>query len=49
MQDAHIDPPESIDVKLLDKAAFVHFLPVTNIVTFDEYAANQIFVPHIIK
>ena len=47
-QDAHIDPPESIDVKLLDGAAIVHLLPVSNVTNFDEYA-DRIFVPHIVK
>ena len=42
------DPPDSIDVQLLDGAAVVHFLPIANVVTFDEYA-DQIFVPHIIQ
>ena len=37
-----------IDVKLLDGAAVVHFLPTASIVTFDEYA-RQVFVPHIRK
>ena len=44
----HNDIPNSIDVTLLDGAAVVHLLPVTNIVTFDEYA-DQVFVPYIIK
>ena len=44
----HINPPNSIDVILLDGAAVVHFLPVTSIETFDEYA-DQVFMPYIIK
>ncbi len=42
------DPPDSIDVKLLDGAAVVHFLSTASIVTFDEYA-DQVFVPHVLK
>ena len=48
VQDTKKDPPDSFDVKLLDGAAVVHFLPCTNIVTFDEYA-ERIFVPYIMK
>ena len=43
-KDTHNDPPDSIEMKLLDGAAVVHFLPTTNIVTFDEYA-DRVFVP----
>jgi hypothetical protein len=42
------DPPDDIDVKLLDGAAVVHLLPTAGIVTFDEYA-DQVFLPHIMK
>ena len=42
------DPPNSIDVKLLDGAAVVHMLPTTNVVSFDEYASDA-FVPYIMK
>ena len=48
VKDIHNDPPDSIDVKLLDGAAVVHLLPVTSIVTFDDYA-DQVFVPYIIQ
>ena len=44
----HNEPPIFFDVKLLDGAAVVHFLPTANVVTFDDYA-NQVFVPHIIN
>ena len=47
-KDNQNDPPESIDVKLLDGAAVVHLLPTTDSVTFDEYA-DQVFVPHILN
>ena len=47
-KDTQNNPPDFIDVKLLDGAAVVHFLPTAGIVTFDEYA-RQIFVPHIRK
>ena len=46
--DAQNDPPDSIDVRLLDGAAVVQLLPTNNIATFNEYA-DQVFVPHIIK
>ena len=48
VNDAQNDPPDSIDVRLLDGAAVVHLLPTNNIATFNEYA-DQVFVPHIIK
>ena len=48
VQDTKKDPPDSFDVKLLDGAAVVHFLPCTNIVTFDKYA-ERVFVPDIMK
>ena len=48
VQDTHDDPPEFVDVKLLNGAAVVHLLPVTAAKTFDEYA-DQIFVPYIVK
>ena len=47
-QDKHEDPPEDLDVKLLDGAAVVHLLPTTNMVTFDQYA-NQVFIPYILR
>ena len=46
--DSQVDPPSFFDAKILDGAAVVHFLPVTNATTFDDYA-NKVFVPHIIK
>lgn len=42
--DIQNNPPDFLDVKLLDGAAVVHFLPTAGIVTFDEYA-HQVFVP----
>ena len=42
------EPPASLDVKVFDGAAVVHMLPVTNIKTFNDYAAN-IFIPHIMR
>jgi len=44
VQDTHSDPPEFVDVKLLDGAAVVHLLPVKAAKTFDKYV-DQIFVP----
>ena len=40
--------PTSFDVKILDGAAVVHFLPTNGITTFDDYA-NSVFIPCIIK
>ena len=48
VQDTHIDPPEFINVKLVDGVAVVHLLPVTNVTAFDEYA-DQIFVSYITR
>ena len=42
------EPPTSFDVKVLDGAAIVHLLPITNTVTFKEYACD-VFIPHIKK
>ena len=47
-KDIQNNPPDFIDVKLLDGAAVVHFLPTASIVKFDEYA-HHVFVPHIRK
>ena len=47
-KDIQNDPPNCIDVKLLDGAAVVHLLPTSNVTTFDEYA-DVVFVPHIMK
>ena len=47
-KDTQNNPPDFIDVKLLDGAAVVHFLLTAGNVTFDEYA-HQVFVPHIRK
>ena len=43
MQD---EPAAALDVKVLDGAAVVHLLPITNVTTFDEYASD-VFVPHL--
>jgi len=48
VRDAHSEPPNFVDVKLLDGAAVVHLLPTVNAATFDEYT-DQVFLPHIIK
>ncbi len=45
-QSTQNNSPTIFDVKVLDGAAVVHLLPIINIATFDEYAAD-IFVPHI--
>lgn len=48
-KDSPNDRLDYVDVKLLDGAAVVHFLPpTTNIVTFDDYA-DHVFIPHINK
>ena len=44
----HSDPPDFLDAMIVDGAAVVHFLPITNIVTFDDYA-DQICIPHILQ
>ncbi len=41
-------PPDSVDVKLLDGAAVVHFLNTANVLTFDQYA-DQVFLPYVMK
>ena len=46
--DTQNDSPNSFDLNLLDGAAVVHLLPITNVVTFDEYA-KDVFIPYIIK
>ena len=48
IQDTQNDPPNFIDVKLLDGAVVVHLLSTTNVATFDEYADN-VFIPHSLK
>ena len=40
--------PASFDVKILDGAAVVHFLPTNSITTFDDYASS-VFIPYIVK
>jgi len=42
------EQPSSFDVKILDGAAVVHLLPVTNIITFEDYTTN-VFLPYITK
>lgn len=42
------EPPASLDVRVLDGAAVVHMLPVTNIKTFNDYATD-VFIPHIMR
>ena len=39
-------PPESYDVKVFDRAALVHALPVSSVSTFDEYA-KAVFMPFV--
>ena len=47
-QKTHQEPPCIVHVKVFDGAAVVHFLPTTNITTFNEYASG-VFVPHIMN
>ena len=42
------NPPNCVDVKVLDGAAVVHLLSTTDVEAFDEYA-DRVFIPHIIK
>ena len=42
------EPPSTVDVKVYDGAAVMHFLSTTNITTFDEFVSG-VFVPHIMK
>ena len=42
------EDPTYFDVKVLDGAAVVHFLPTNGITTFDDYA-NSVFIPCIMK
>ena len=39
-------PPESYDVKVFDRAALVHALPVSSVSKVDEYA-KAIFIPFV--
>ena len=38
VRDTHSEPPDFVDVKLLDGVAVVHLLPTVSAATFDEYA-----------
>ena len=40
------EPPTQFDCKIFDGAVIVHCLPVTGVITFDDYAEN-VFIPHI--
>ena len=40
------EPPTQFDCKICDGAVIVHCLPVTGVITFDDYAENA-FIPHI--
>lgn len=42
----HPEPPSQFDSRICDGAVIVHCLPVTGVVTFDDYADN-VFVPYI--
>ena len=42
------DPPDALDVKLLDGACVVHYLSTAGTATFDSYA-DDVFIPHILK
>jgi len=46
VNDVQYEPPGFVDTKPLDGVAVVHFLPTTNVGTFNEYA-DQGFLPHI--
>jgi len=46
VSDVQDEPPSFVDVKLLDGAAVVHFLPTTNVVIFNEYADQIFFTAH---
>ena len=48
VKDTQNDPPDFVDVKLLDGAAVVHFLHTVNVLTFDQYA-EQVFLPYVMK
>ena len=48
MQNTQTEPPSLFDAKVLDGAAVVHLLSVTNVSTFDDYASG-VFVPHTMK
>ena len=47
-KDIQNDPPDFVDVKLLDGAAVVHFLHTVNVATFDQYV-DQVFLPYVMK
>ena len=48
VSDVQDEPPSFVDAKLLDGTAVVHFLPITNVVTFNEYA-DLILLLHLAK
>ena len=48
VQKTQTEVPFSVDVKILDGAAVVHFLSTTGITTFNDYASS-VFIPHIMK
>ena len=45
---AQPEPPTICDCRVLDGAAIVHFLPVTGVATFNDYAQN-VFIPYLQK
>ena len=45
---AQPEPPTICDCQVLDGAAIVHFLPVTGVATFNDYAQN-VFIPYLQK
>ena len=46
VQPQQAEPPTEFDCKICDGAVIVHCLPVTGVITFDDYAEN-VFIPHI--
>ena len=46
VQPRQAEPPTEFDCKICDGAVIVHCLPVTGVITFDDYAEN-VFIPHI--
>eukprot|EP00745_Piridium_sociabile_P012394 TRINITY_DN190_c0_g1_i6.p1 TRINITY_DN190_c0_g1~~TRINITY_DN190_c0_g1_i6.p1 ORF type:complete len:743 (+),score=169.21 TRINITY_DN190_c0_g1_i6:247-2475(+) len=47
-QNSQKEPPPFLDARILDGAAVVYLLPLTNVTTFNDYA-NEVFIPHILK
>ncbi|KAG0729478.1 hypothetical protein GWK47_003462 [Chionoecetes opilio] len=47
-QNSQKEPPPFLDARILDGAAVVYLLPLTNVTTFNDYA-NEVSIPHILK